>query len=271
MDITLLKLLEEKREWVWRETLKIHKIAPKTRISSSLSCIEIFVALYYGKILNYDPNNQYWQNRDRFIISKGHGSVSMYPILADLGFFDNSELARVCQPGSFLGGIPDPIIPGYETVNGSLGHGMGVGCGIAMALKMKSINQKVWILVGDGEMYEGANWEAIMLAGHHKLDNLILVIDCNKISMLDYTKNIIDHMSFPKKFCDFGWAASEIDGHDIKAVWKEMNSIKKSVECKPKVIVANTIKGKGVPSLENSRLAHVMTLSPEEVNKLLGE
>lgn len=128
-----VKYLKEKSKFVRCETLKIHKIAPETRVASSLSTIEIFVSLYYGGILNFNPNDPKDDDRDRFIISKGHGSISMYPLLADIGFFDENELNNVCKDGTFLGGIPDPIIPGYETVNGSLGHGLGVGCGIAVA------------------------------------------------------------------------------------------------------------------------------------------
>ena len=111
--------LEEKAAWVWRETLAIHRRAPETRIASSLSCIEIFVALYFGKVLEFNPNEPLSNERDRCIISKGHGSICMYPILADLGYFSKDELFRVCKTGGFLGGIPDPVIPGYETVNGS--------------------------------------------------------------------------------------------------------------------------------------------------------
>lgn len=131
--------LNSKSKCVRKETLKIHKIAPETRIASSLSCLEIFVALYYGKILKYNPEDLQDNKRDRFIISKGHGAISLYPILADLGFFDKSELKKVCREGTFLGGIPDSIIPGFETINGSLGHGLGVACGIALALKKKEL------------------------------------------------------------------------------------------------------------------------------------
>ncbi len=125
-----MDFLREKATWVRKETLKIHKIAPETRISSSLSPVEIFVVLYYGKILNYNAKNINWEGRDRFIISKGHGAISLYPILADLEYFDKKELNNVCREGTFLGGIPDSIIPGFETINGSLGHGPGVAGGI---------------------------------------------------------------------------------------------------------------------------------------------
>jgi transketolase len=133
--------LQNKAQWVWRETLAVHRRAPETRIASSLSAIEIFVALYYGGVLNIDPTNPRWDGRDRCVISKGHGSISMYPILADLGFFPVSELHRVCRAGGVLGAIPDPVIPGYETINGSLGHGLGVAAGMALGLKRNEKNK----------------------------------------------------------------------------------------------------------------------------------
>lgn len=178
-----LPYLQKKAHWVWQETLAIHRRAPETRIASSLSAVEIFVTLYYGEILKFRAHDPFWPERDRFIISKGHGSISMYPILADLGFFPKDALKTVCQPGSFLGGIPDPVIPGYETINGSLGHGLGVATGIALALKKLNRNESVFVLTGDGELHEGANWEAIMFASQHGLDNLNLIIDNNNISM----------------------------------------------------------------------------------------
>lgn len=184
-------LLKDKAHWVWRETLAIHRRVPETRIASSLSPIEIFVALYYGGVLRFDPSAPLCEQRDRCIISKGHGSICMYPILADLGFFPESELQRICQSDGILGGIPDPVIPGYETVNGSLGHGLGVAAGIALALSRKAAEQHVFVLTGDGELQEGACWEAIMFAGQHGLDRLNLIVDNNKIAMLGYTADSV--------------------------------------------------------------------------------
>lgn len=254
------------------ETLKIHKIAPETRVSSSLSPIEIFVSLYYGNILNYNPQDPRDENRDRFIISKGHGSISMYPLLADLGFFNKSELAKVCKDGTFLGGIPDPIIPGYETVNGSLGHGLGVGAGMAVALKTKQKSQSVVVLTGDGELNEGSNWEAIMFAQQHNLDNLTLIVDYNKASMLDFSKNIIDMSSLNKKFEAFSWDAHEVeDGHNVEEVYNTLKSVIETRNQKPKVVIVNTIKGKGIPFLETHALSHILSVKPEDIDILIKE
>ena len=257
--------LKKKSLWVRKETLKIHKIAPDTRLASSLSPIEIFVALYYGKILKINPKNTRWEGRDRFIISKPHGAVSLYPILADFGFFNKKELKRVGQNGSILGGIPDTTVPGFETINGALGHGLGVACGIALGLKKKNSDSKVFVLSGDGELYEGAVWEAIMFAGHHRLDNLILIIDNNKISMLDYCKNIIDLTPLEEKFKVFKWKVKVVDGHNIKEVYKSLKELKAEKSNCPKVLIANTIKGKGVPQLENNVLCHIRVLKENEI------
>lgn len=263
--------LQDKAKWIWKETLKIHREAPETRLASALSAIEIFVALYYGEVLKFDPKNPLIENRDRCIISKGHGSICMYPILADLGFFPKTELKKVCKTGSFLGGIPDPIIPGYETVNGSLGHGAGVAAGMAIGLKRKGSDASVFVVMGDGELHEGANWEAFMFASHHKLDNLNLIVDDNRISMLGFTDEIISHSSLAARFGAFGWHCEEADGHQVQAVQKALRNMKRTAHGKPKVLIARTIKGRGVPGMENAPLSHVMSLKPERIDQLLKE
>lgn len=255
--------------WVWRETLGVHRRAPDTRLASSLSPIEIFVALYYGGVLRFDPNDPLAENRDRCIISKGHGSICMYPILADLGFFPMQEMDRVCEVGGILGGIPDPVIPGYETVNGSLGHGAGVATGIALGLKRKGNDRSVFVVAGDGELHEGANWEAFMFASQHCLDNLNLVVDDNGISMLGHTDDIVSHVSLPARLTAFGWDCSEVDGHDVLAVREALLRMKAAMNGKPKALIARTIKGRGVPGLENTPLCHVMNPRPELIDSLL--
>lgn len=251
--------LQDKVIEIRQKTIEIHKKAPETRIASSLSPLEIFSVLYYGKILNFDSSNPNWENRDRLIVSKAHGAVSLYPILADLGFFDKIKLENVCKIGSMLGSIPDCNIPGFETINGSLGHGLGVACGISIALKIKENNSKVFVLMGDGELWEGSVWEAIMFAGHYKLDNLILIIDRNQISMLDYTRNIIDLEPLGEKFKVFKWGIEKVDGHDIEKLYNILKKMRDKEDNKPKVLIAETIKGKGT-ILENDPLCHVKCL-----------
>jgi len=261
--------LMNKAHWVWRETLAVHRRAPETRLASSLSSVEIFVALYYGGILRFNPADPQDDSRDRCIISKGHGSICMYPILADLGFFSVEELYKVCESGGILGGIPDPVIPGYETVNGSLGHGLGVATGVALGLKGKKSDRSVFVVCGDGELHEGANWEAIMFASQHKLDNLNLIVDDNHISMLGYTDDIVSHGSLPNRLKAFGWDCQEVDGHDVEAVRLALQLMKERAEQRPKALIAKTLKGRGVPGLENAPLSHIMNPKPELIDSLL--
>jgi transketolase len=270
IDAALLSRLKEKAAWVWRETLKIHGTAPETRIASSLSPVEILVTLYYGNVLRFDPHNPRWEERDRFIASKGHGCVSLYPILADVGFIGREELAGVCKAGSRLGGIPDTNIPGIETTNGSLGHGLGVACGMALALKQKRSDAFVYVLVGDGELYEGAVWEAVMFAGQNALNNLILIVDNNGIAMLDYCRNIINLDPLDRKLREFRWDAVTVDGHDVAAVHQALSNCHRPGATRPQAIVAKTVKGRGVPQLENNALCHVKTLNKEEIAAAIG-
>ncbi len=261
--------LREKSHWVWKETLAIHRRAPETRLASSLSSVEIFVALYYGGVLRFDPAHPLTEHRDRCIISKGHGSICMYPILADLGYFPLEELERVCQTGSFLGGIPDPVIPGYETVNGSLGHGVGVATGMALGLKRKGSDRSVFVVAGDGELHEGANWEAFMFASQHRLDNLHLIVDDNQISMLGFTDDIVSHGSLSTRLSAFGWECLEVDGHDVRIVQAALLQMKENRSGKPKALIARTLKGHGVPGLENAPLSHITNPKPELLDRLL--
>ncbi len=270
-DAVALAGLQEKCRWVRSETLKIHKVAPGIRVASALSCVEILVALHYGNILQFKPENPYDEERDRFIISKAHGTVSYYPILADLGYFPKDQLSKVGKSGSILGDIPDNSIPGYETINGSLGHGLGVACGLALALKAKGSERSVYVLLGDGELYEGSVWEAIMFASQHRLDNLVLIIDNNKICMLDYCSKIINLEPIEDKFNCFGWEHLPVDGHDIEQVCAVLSKASRLHSGKPKVVIANTIKGKGVPRLEGDSLCHIRALKPEEIDTLTGE
>ncbi|HOF57328.1 MAG TPA: transketolase [Syntrophorhabdaceae bacterium] len=268
-DIGLLRMLKEKAGWIRAETLNIHKNAPETRLASSLSAVEIFAVLYYGGILSYNAKDIRWDKRDRFIISKGHGSISLYPVLADLGFFQKEEIQKVCKQGSFLGGIPDASIPGYETINGSLGHGVGVACGISLALQKRNKQESVFVLMGDGELYEGSVWEAFMFAGEHKLENLNVIVDSNKASMLGYCRDIIDFDPLGKKLNSFRWKVFNVDGHDIAKLFDTLTKMKKTRKGNPKILIADTVKGKGVPRLENDPLSHIKSLTPEEVDSII--
>lgn len=266
-----LNFLKGKALWVRKETIKIHKIATETRLASSLSAVEILTVLYYSGIMKFISSDVSWEYRDRFIVSKGHGAISMYPILCELGFFPWKELGRVCKEKSILGGIPDPVVPGFETVNGSLGHGLGVACGMALALKRKRRKEKVFVLLGDGELYEGSVWEAIMFALEHKLDNLILIVDNNKICMLDYCRNIIDIEPIENKFRVFGWEVVRTDGHSVGKLYDNIAKLRNGKAERPKVLIADTVKGKGVPCLENDPLCHVKNLKSDEIDAIIED
>ncbi len=266
-----IRYMKDKAAWVRRETLRIHKVAPGIRLASCLSCVEIFVVLYYGDIMRYKPGETLWDGRDRIIISKPHGAVSLYPILADKGYFDTAELTRVGKKGAILNDIPDGSIPGFETINGSLGHGLGLACGVALGLRKRNRKELVYVLSGDGELYEGSVWEAIMFASHHRLDNIILIIDNNKICMLDYCEKVLDLGSIEEKFKVFGWQTHAANGHDVKDLHQGLSALINIRDNRPKVLIADTIKGKGVPRLEGDSLCHIKALKVEEIDKLIME
>lgn len=262
---TFYKNLEEKAKEVRKSTLLVHKFAPGTRISSSLSAVEIITVLFFGNILKFKPSDPLWNGRDRFIVSKGHGSIAMYPVLAELGFINPLNLLYTCSDGAMLGSIPDPTIPGYETVNGSLGHGLGISCGIALALKSQNRTERVYCLMGDGELYEGSVWEALRFAGLMKLDNLTLIIDANGHSMLGRC----DFMDCLRPIQLFGWGVDWICGHSVASIHKSLST--RELNDRPKLIYAYTVKGKGVPELESDPMSHIKSLSKDRVNEIVKE
>ncbi|HQT98613.1 MAG TPA: transketolase [Thermodesulfobacteriota bacterium] len=264
-----LECIREKADWVRRQTLLLHRRSPETRLASSLSCVEILTVLYYGGFIRFDALEPLREDRDRLVISKGHGSISFFPILSDLGFIDSSELDKIARPDGILKAIPDPLIPGYETLNGSLGQGLGVACGMALGIKHRGTGQKVFVLSGDGELYEGSVWEAAMFAAHHRLGDLVMIIDNNGRSMLDYCRNIMDLGPLDALFRAFGWETLVVDGHDIGALATCYREALANRSGRPCVVVANTVKGKGVPSLEGDALAHIRMLAPLEVDRIL--
>lgn len=267
----LKELLESKAKWVRCETLKLHRRLPETRLASSLSCVEILCSLFYGGVIKFYPEDPYSDERDRFVISKGHGSISFYPILSDLGYFDKAELALIGKKDSLLKAIPDSLIPGYETMNGSVGHGLGVACGMALALKRKKAKRNVFVLSGDGELFEGSVWEAIMFAPQHKLNNLILIIDNNERCMLGYCRDIIKLEPLEDKFRVFGWTVETVDGHDVSSLHAALTHLTERHTESPKVLIANTVKGKGVKQLEEDPLCHIRSFKPDMIDKFLTE
>jgi len=234
-------------------------------LATSYSCVDIVSCLFYGKILKYNSGKPKLESRDRFILSKGHAETLMYVILSDLNFFPKKWLIDHYRRGKFiLGGHIDSKIPGIEFTTGALGHGLSLACGSALALKKKNNKAKVFVLMSDGECTEGSVWEAAIFASKHKLNNLIVVVDENKISATDFTKNFTNNTKLKEKFLSFGWKAKNIDGHDISSLTKNFKKAKKSKLNKPLIFIAKTIKGKGLSFIENDPIRHTKGLDKFE-------
>lgn len=246
-----VKRLKEKASWIRREVFEMAMRAGKGHLGGAFSCVEILVALYYGGILRVSPKTKEHPLRDRFILSKGHDCLSLYVILADLGFFDVEELGKHGKNDSMLGGHPDHFIPGVEISSGSLGHGLGIACGLALSAKLNRYNFITVALLGDGECMEGSVWEATSFAAAQKLNNLVAIVDNNKIGATDFIKNYGGSASLEKKWRSFGWDALVVDGHNFDEIFHATKSIRKRISFRPLAIIANTVKGKGVSFMEN--------------------
>jgi transketolase len=221
-----------------------------------LSSADILTCLYLGGILNLQPENSKWPQRDRFIMSKGHCSGAFYATLSARGFFPASHLKTFMDPLSMLNGHPDHNkLPGVEANTGPLGHGLPIAVGAALAAKMKKEPWRVFVLTGDGELQEGSNWEAAMTAHHYALDNLIVIVDRNRIQQGDFTENTLRMDPLPEKFEAFGFAVRELDGHSHRELLDAFSSVPLERD-RPTCFIANTIKGKGVSFAENKPAWH---------------
>lgn len=251
-----IHVLEGKAKWVRRQVLEMVVSAKKGHIGGAFSCTEILVALYYGGILRFDPKNPKWVERDRFIMSKGHSGVALYAILADLGFFPLLELNTFCKNNSMLGGHPDRNIPGVEIDTGSLGQGLSIGAGLALSTKIDRKNFVTIVLLGDGECYEGSVWEAAMFAGHYQLSNLIAIVDRNQQCVTDFTENCNRLEPLSDKWRAFNWEVREINGNSFEDLFDAFKDFRNRESFKPLVIIANTVKGKGVSFMERNLTWH---------------
>lgn len=265
------KQLEEKANEIRIKVLKTALNAGKGHVPPAFSWVEIAVSLYYGGILNYKPSNPKWEERDRFILSKGHGCLTLYTILADLNFFQQSELDYFDGDGSLLGGHPDPAIPGIENISGSLGHGLGISAGLALSAKLDNKKWMVFTLIGDGECEEGSIWEAAMFASHHQLNNLVAIIDRNKLSATDFTENYISLEPLGYRWEAFGWEVLNVNGHSFDHIIDVLSKVRNRSSSKPLVIIADTIKGKGVSFMENSPNWHHQLPKGEDINRAFKE
>lgn len=236
-------------ERIRAKTIAMVKKAQGGHLGGSLSALELLVALYYS-IMRVDPKNPKWDGRDRFILSKAHACQSLYVILADLGFFPEEELGMFLKDGSRLGNHSSYLVPGVEVAGGSLGHGLGLACGMAWAARMDGKTHRVYCMIGDGESQEGSVWEAAMFAAHHRLANLIAITDYNQLGSEDFVENTSDLHPLHLKWQSFGWDVRGIDGHDFADITRSFYP-----SPRPTMIIANTIKGRGT-SLENKPQSH---------------
>ncbi len=237
----------------------------------SLSAVEVLVALYFGGVLRHDPQKPQWADRDRFILSKGHGCPVLYATYAEAGYIDPALLTTLRKLGSPLQGHPDKrMLPILEASTGSLGQGVSIGIGMALAARMDKKDFHTFVMIGDGEAQEGQVWEAAMFAGFHKLSNLTVIIDNNRQQLDDFTAKILDLSPLAEKWLSFGWNPVEIDGNDIQQVLPALAEAR-AATLKPTVIIANTIKGKGVSFMENNVKWHGVAPKPEEVEAAVKE
>ncbi|WP_024621197.1 transketolase [Metaclostridioides mangenotii] len=236
----------------------------------SLSAVEILTALYFDE-MNIDSSKPKMEDRDRFVLSKGHAAPALYAVLAEKGYFDKEELKGLRKIGRMLQGHPDMKgTPGVEISTGSLGQGFSAACGMAMASKLDNAPWNVYALLGDGEIQEGIVWEAAMSAAHYKLDNIVAFLDNNGLQIDGNVEDVMDVGSIVNKFKAFGWNVIEIDGHDFDQIFAALDMSRSTVD-KPTMIVAKTIKGKGVSFMEDQAGWHGKAPSDEELERALAE
>jgi transketolase len=253
-----------------RHAVRMTNLGGSSHVGSVLSMADI-VAVLYGGILRIDPRNPGRADRDRFILSKGHAGAGIYAALAEAGFFPTELLQAHCADGSVLSGHVSHIgVPGVEISTGSLGHGLSIGAGMAYGARLDEQPQRAFVLLSDGECDEGSTWEAAMFSSHHRLDNLVAIVDYNKIQSLATVAETLELEPFADKWKAFGWSVVEVDGHDHGMLHTALSDIPR-VTGKPTCVIAHTIKGKGVSFMERSVLWHYRTPRGSEYDEALGE
>lgn len=247
----------------------VHK-ANASHIGTCLSMADL-LAVLYGQVLRVDPVRPDLPDRDRFILSKGHGAAIVYAALAECGFFPRERLETYCQDGSNLSGhLNHRGVPGVEVSTGSLGHGLSIGCGMALAGKHDGRPYRVFVMLSDGELDEGSNWEAILFAPHHHLDNLVVIVDYNKVQSFGRVAEVLELAPLADKWRAFRWAVREIDGHDYGQIENALTML--PIEpSKPTVIIAHTVKGKGISFMEGQLAWHYRSPDPEQLKQALAE
>ncbi len=236
-------------------------------IASAFSLVEIMRVLY-DEVLSHNPADPDWPDRDRCILSKGHGCLALYVMLADQGYFDPAELDRFCHFDGLLGGHPEIVVPGVEASTGALGHGLSIGVGMAMAARLQRRPSRVYVVMGDGEINEGAVWEAAMTASKHRLGNLTAIVDYNKMQSYGPLDQVQPLEPLIDKWRSFGFAAYDVDGHDVDALRRGFASIDPDAD-RPTALICHTVKGRGVAAIEHDATWHHKSrLKPDELAML---
>jgi transketolase len=267
----LVRLLSAKAKLVRKETVRLTRIAGAGHYTGTFSAAELFAALYYAQ-LRYRPADPGWPDRDRFVLSKGHAAIGLYPVLADVGFFDPAALDNYTRLGSMFGDHPDMRkVPGIDFSSGSLGHGLSAALGMTLAARVQGRSYRTYCLLGDGELAEGQVWEAAMAAGHFQAGSLVAIIDRNQLSIDGPTESIMGVEPLDEKFRSFRWRVRRIDGHDLDAILDAFAGLGTAQPSPPQMIIADTVKGRGVRRMELDAGWHVGNLAGADYDDVLAE
>jgi transketolase len=268
---TLLARLADRARFIRLETVRLAEIPGAGHYTGTFSAAEIFASLYYAE-LRYRPGEPAWPDRDRLVLSKGHAAIGLYPVLADVGFFDPARLAGYTRLGSAFGDHPDMRkIPGVDFSSGSLGHGLSVSAGMALAARVTGRGYRVFCVCGDGELAEGQVWEAAMAAGHYGLGSLVCIVDRNRLSIDGATEDLMGIEPLGDKFASFRWRVQRVDGHDPGALLDAYDRLEPPGEGRPQVIIADTVKGRGVRRMEGDIGWHVGRLAGADYDEVIAE
>jgi transketolase len=267
----LISLLTAKAQLVRRETVRLTRIAGAGHYTGTFSAAELFAALYYAQ-LRYRPGQPDWPDRDRFVLSKGHAAIGLYPVLADVGFFDPALLDNYTRLHSRFGDHPDMRkIPGIDFSSGSLGHGLSTTLGMTLAARVQGRPYRSYVILGDGELCEGQVWEAAMAAGHYRAGPLVAIVDRNQLSIDGPTESIMGVEPLDEKFRAFRWQVQRIDGHDFDAILDAFAGLHADPHGPPQMIIADTVKGRGVQRMELDTNWHVGNLVGADYDDVLAE
>jgi transketolase len=267
----LISLLTAKAKLVRRETVRLTRIAGAGHYTGTFSAAELFAALYYAQ-LRYRPGQPDWPDRDRFVLSKGHAAIGLYPVLADVGFFDPALLDNYTRLHSRFGDHPDMRkIPGIDFSSGSLGHGLSTTLGMTLAARVQGRPYRSYVILGDGELCEGQVWEAAMAAGHYRAGPLVAIVDRNQLSIDGPTESIMGVEPLDEKFRAFRWRVQRIDGHDFDAILDAFAGLGTDPHGPPQMIIADTVKGRGVQRMELDTNWHVGNLVGADYDDVLAE